>query len=137
MEAVIQSFVSGVPFLMLHFFTTLVILVAGSALYILITPMDEMALIRDGNQAAAVSLGGAIIGLAIPLAVTMAGSVNVFDIALYGSVALFLQLGCFFGVNVVLKDLPQRIEDGEMSASIFLTFTKLATACITAAAFST
>lgn len=136
MDAVFQSFISGVPFLILHFVVTISILVLGVTIYILATPLKEMELIRGGNTAAAVSLGGAIMGLAIPLSVTMAGSVNVFDIALFGSIALMLQLGCFFAVNLILKDLPKRISDGEMSASIFLTFTKLATACVTAAALA-
>jgi hypothetical protein len=38
------------------------------ALYRLITPHDEGALIRAGNSAAAVALGGAVLGYVIPLA---------------------------------------------------------------------
>ena len=77
MDGAIQSFLSGIPFLLTHFGVTIVMLVVGAFIYIKITSHDEMALIRDGNNAAAVSLSGAILGLAIPLAFCMANSVNV------------------------------------------------------------
>lgn len=135
-EAVIESFLSGLPFLLLHFAATMSILALGVGVYVVITPHAEMKLIRDGNVAASISLGGVVVGLAIPLAVTMSNSVNVFDVVLFGVVALVLQLLCFGAVNLILRGLPKRIEDGEISAAIFLTFVKLATALVTAAALS-
>ena len=56
MEAVIQSFLAGFPVLMLHSSVTLAILVVGVFVYIKITPYDDIALIKVGNTAAAVSL---------------------------------------------------------------------------------
>ena len=77
MDGAIQSFLSGIPFLLTHFGVTLFMLVVGVFVYVKITSHDEMALIRDGNSAAVVSLSGAILGLAIPLAFCMANSVNI------------------------------------------------------------
>ena len=54
MDGAIQSFLSGIPFLLTHFGVTIVMLVVGAFIYIKITSHDEMALIRDGNNAAAV-----------------------------------------------------------------------------------
>ena len=52
------------------FFATAVLMLAVFfVLYIFITPYSEVALIRAGNEAAAVSLGGAVIGFALPIAV--------------------------------------------------------------------
>ena len=65
MDGAIQSFLSGIPFLLTHFGVTLVMLVVGVFVYVKITSHDEMALIRDGNSAAAVSLSGAILGLSL------------------------------------------------------------------------
>ena len=95
MDGAIQSFLSGIPFLLTHFGVTIVMLVVGAFIYIKITSHDEMALIRDGNNAAAVSLSGAILGLAIPLAFCMANSVNVYDIVIWGLVTLVIQLVTF------------------------------------------
>tara|TARA_B100000575_G_scaffold37640_1_gene25446 strand:+ start:94 stop:519 length:426 start_codon:yes stop_codon:yes gene_type:complete len=136
MDGAIQSFLSGIPFLLTHFGVTIVMLVVGAFIYIKITSHDEMALIRDGNNAAAVSLSGAILGLAIPLAFCMANSVNVYDIVIWGLVTLVIQLVTFWIIDLWLRDLSKRIEDGQVGTAILLASVKLAVASINAAAIS-
>ncbi len=136
MDGAIQSFFSGIPFLLTHFGVTIVMLVVGAFIYIKITSHDEMALIRDGNNAAAVSLSGAILGLAIPLAFCMANSVNVYDIVIWGLVTLVIQLVTFWIIDLWLRDLSRKIEDGQVGTAILLASVKLAVASINAAAIS-
>ncbi|MDB9703468.1 DUF350 domain-containing protein [Rhodospirillales bacterium] len=136
MQPVLDSFVSGFPILMLHSSVTIAILLAGIWLYIWMTPWDEMALIRKGNNAAALSLGGAIVGLALPLAIAMAASVSVYEIILWGPVTLILQIIAYRVADIVMRTLPKRIEDGQMSAAILLVSIKLAAAIVNAAAVS-
>lgn len=136
MQAVLDSFVAGFPILMLHSAVTMAILVAGVLLYIWITPWDEMGLIRAGNTAAAISLGGAIIGLAVPLAFAMAASVSVYEILIWGPVTLLLQIIAFRIADLLLRDLPSRIEAGEIGAATLLVSIKLAVAAVNAAAVS-
>lgn len=136
MQPVLDSFVSGFPILMLHSSVTIAILLAGIWLYIWMTPWDELALIRKGNNAAALSLGGAIIGLALPLSIAMAASVSVYEIILWGPVTLILQIIAYRIADIVLRTLPKRIEDGQMSAAILLVSIKLAAAIVNAAAVS-
>lgn len=136
MQAVLDSFVAGFPILMLHSSVTIAMLIAGVLLYIWITPWDEMALIRDGNTAAAVSLGGAIIGLAIPLAFAMSASVSVYEILIWGPFTLLLQIIAFRIADLLLRNLPSRIEAGEIGAATLLVSIKLAVAAINAAAVS-
>lgn len=136
MDPVIQSFLAGFPVLLLHFAVTLAILATGVAIYQLITPYHELRLIRSGNTAAAVSFSAAIVGLAIPLAICMATSVNVWDIVIWGIVTLLIQLLAFRIGDALLKDLPARIESGEMGAAILVTGIKLAVAVINAAAIA-
>ncbi len=136
MDGAIQSFLSGIPFLLTHFGVTIVMLVGGAFIYIKITSHDEMALIRDGNNAAAVSLSGAILGLAIPLAFCMANSVNVYDIVIWGLVTLVIQLVTFWIIDLWLRDLSRKIEDGQVGTAILLASVKLAVASINAAAIS-
>lgn len=136
MQAVLDSFVAGFPILMMHSSVTIAMLVAGVLLYIWITPWDEMALIRAGNTAAAVSLGGAIIGLAVPLAFAMAASVSVYEILIWGPVTLLLQIIAFRVADLLLRDLPARIEAGEIGAATLLVSIKLAVAAVNAAAVS-
>ena len=136
MDGAIQSFLSGIPFLLTHFGVTIVMLVVGAFIYIKITSHDEMALIKDGNNAAAVSLSGAILGLAIPLAFCMANSVNVYDIVIWGLVTLVIQLVTFWIIDLWLRDLSRKIEDGHVGTAILLVSVKLAVASINAAAIS-
>ena len=136
MDGAIQSFLSGIPFLLTHFGVTIVMRVVGAFIYIKITSHDEMALIRDGNNAAAVSLSGAILGLAIPLAFCMANSVNVYDIVIWGLVTLVIQLVTFWIIDLWLRDLSRKIEDGQVGTAILLASVKLAVASINAAAIS-
>ena len=134
MDAVIQSFLVGFPVLILHSSVTLAMLAMGVFFYVKITPYDEIDLVRAGNSAAAVSLAGAIIGLAIPLAFSMASSVTIWEILVWGPVTLFLQLIALRLTDLMLKDLPKRITDGEMGAALLLISIKLAVAAINAAA---
>ena len=136
MDAAIQSFLSGIPFLLTHFGVTVLMLVFGVLVYMWITPHDEIALIRRGNTAAAVSLSGAIIGLAIPLAVCMAYSVNLWDILIWGLVTLALQIATFRIIDLWLRNLSRRIEDDEIGTAILLASVKLSVAAINAAAVS-
>jgi putative membrane protein len=134
MEAVIQSIVSGLPILALHLATTFGMLILGMGVYMWITPYEDIKLVREGNTAAAVALGGAFLGLAIPLAGSLAGSASTLDILLWGLVTLVVQLVSFKVVDLVLHGLPKRIANGEMAAAIFLAFVKVAAGAIVATA---
>lgn len=134
MDPVIQSFLAGFPVLLLHFAVTLAMLGVGVTVYHFVTPHHELRLIRNGNTAAAVSISGAIVGLAIPLAICMATSVNVWDIVIWGIVTLLIQILAYRIGDALLKDLPTRIENGEMGAAILVVGIKLAIAFINAAA---
>ena len=136
MDAAIQSFLAGIPFLLSHFGVTVLMLVIVVFIYMWITSHDERALIREGNTAAAISLAGAILGLAIPLAFCMASSVNVYDIVIWGIVTLVIQLATFWIIDVWLSDLSKRIEEGQVGTAILLVSVKLAVASINAAAVS-
>ena len=136
MDAVIQSFLAGFPVLLMHFSVTIVMLVLGVTIYTWITPHKDVALVREGNVAAAISLSGAVLGLAIPLAASMSVSVNVADIVIWGALTLVIQLIVFRLADLLLRDLSTRIEAGEVAAAILLSAIKLAVAAITAAAVS-
>ncbi|MFP6731358.1 MAG: DUF350 domain-containing protein [Alphaproteobacteria bacterium] len=120
--------------MMLHSSVTLAMLLAAVFVYIKITPYDEIKLIRDGNTAAAISLAGAIVGLALPLSLSMASSISVWEVLIWGPVTLFLQLIAYRFTDILLKDLPKRIENGETGPAVLLVSIKLGVAMINAAA---
>ncbi|MDJ0610413.1 MAG: DUF350 domain-containing protein [Kiloniellales bacterium] len=136
MEAVIQSLMSGFPVLILHLAATTAIVIVGVAIYVAITPYHEFTLIRSGNLAAAISLSGAIVGIAVPLAFCMAASVSVLDILVWGTVTLVLQLIAYKATDLLLRDLPERIEKDEIGPALVLVSIKLGVAAVNAAAVS-
>ncbi|WP_373487166.1 DUF350 domain-containing protein [Blastomonas sp.] len=131
---VIQSLMTGLPVFMLHLGTATAVWAVALALYMWITPHREFELIRGGNMAAAVSLGGAAIGLALPLAFCLAASINVWDVLIWGSVTLILQLIAFRAIDLLIGNLAKRIEDNELAAAVFLAMMKIALAALNAAA---
>ncbi len=130
----VQAFATGFPVTLLHASVTLVMLILGTTLYALLTPHKEIALIREGNSAAALSLGGVMVGLAIPLAISLTASTSVIEIGIWGAATIAVQLLVFRVTDMVLKGLPERIQEGEISAAVLLVGAKLATALILAAA---
>ncbi|HEY8573504.1 DUF350 domain-containing protein [Phenylobacterium sp.] len=132
----IQAFATGFPITLMHVGVTVLILIAAAGLYILLTPHKEITLIREGNTAAALSLAGVLVGLALPLSVSMKASTNVIELGLWGVATVVVQLLIFRLVDVILRGLPKRIQEGEISAAALLVGAKLATALIVAAAVS-
>ena len=132
----IQAFAAGFPVFLLHVSVTVAILIAAAAAYILLTPHKEITLIREGNTAAALSLAGVLLGLAIPLSASLRASTNVIEIGLWGAVTVVVQLLVFRLVDMILRGLPRRIQEGEISAAALLVGAKIATALIIAAARS-
>lgn len=135
-DAVLQSFLSGFPYFLLHFLVTCLMLAAGVLLYIWMTPHRELDLIRNGNAAAAISLSGATLGIALPLALSMSASYSVLEIVVWGAVAVAIQLIVFKVIDLLFKDLSTRIENGEIAPALLLAATKLSVAVINAAAMA-
>jgi putative membrane protein len=132
----IQAFATGFPITLLHAGMTIALLFLGALAYVMLTPHKEITLIREGNAAAALSLGGVLVGLAIPLSISLKASNSTIEIAIWGISTVVVQLLVFRGVDAMLRGLPQRIQDGEISAAVLLVGAKLATALILAAAVS-
>ena len=130
----VQAFATGFPVTLAHAGLTLAMLILGATLYALMTPHREIKLIREGNAAAALSLGGVLVGLAIPLAVSLRASTSAIEIVIWGAATIAVQLLVFRVADMVLKGLPERIHEGEVAAAALLVGAKIATALILAAA---
>lgn len=134
MSAVFDSLVTGMPVMLTHFLAAIAIFVLGVFIYSKLTPFHELELIRQGNSAAGVSALGATLGLAIPIAGALAGSVNVFDLVLWGLAALVVQLLTFVIVAQVIRQLVEQINKGEMASALLLAGVQVSVGLINAAA---
>jgi putative membrane protein len=99
---------------------SLVLLAAFVAIYVRVTPQREFALIREGNIAASFSLSGAILGFIIPLSAAIRSSVNLADMAMWGLIALAVQIAAFVVVRIVAPSITEDIAKGNGAQGFFL-----------------
>jgi len=104
------------------------------ALYRLITPHNEGKLIREGNVAAAIALGGAVIGYVIPLASALSNTDTLPEFVAWAALAGVIQFAAFWLVRQFgLQDLSGRIERGEVAAAVYMLMISLAVGILNAA----
>ncbi|MGB0438724.1 MAG: DUF350 domain-containing protein [Paracoccaceae bacterium] len=116
----ILASLSGVVPFIIYFVGALAAMLVFMWVYTRITPHDENALIRDNNQAAAISYVGAVLGMALAVSAAVANSVGLVDFAVWVVVAGLAQISAFFGLRLLYPKLSERIEAGECAAAIKL-----------------
>jgi putative membrane protein len=134
MDIAVESFVKGFPEFLIQAGLTLGLLITGCVVHVLLTPMKEMKLIREGNVSAGISVAAVIVGLGIPMAACLATATSIYHILIWGAVAILLQLLAFRVADLILNDLPKRIERDEIGAALVLAAVKIAAAMVMAAA---
>ena len=102
-------------------------------IYTRITPHKEFELIRSGNVAAAIALGGAIIGFAIPASNVIAYSISILDFVVWAVIAALVQLLAFLVTSLVLKGTSERIKKGEIAAGLFVAAVAISVGMLNAA----
>jgi putative membrane protein len=127
------SSLSTLPNFVVYFVLGGVLTAIFVVLYANLTPQRDIALIRGGNSAAALALVGALLGFEVPLASVIAHSAAILDLAVWGIVALVVQLGGFLVTRLVLPHLPQAIADGNIADAVFLAGVSLSLGILTAA----
>ena len=103
------------------------------ALYMRITPYREIALIRENNMAAAFSFSGALIGMVIPLANAVEHSVNPVDMAIWGFIALAIQLIVFVIARISFPKIVVDIPAGKQASGFVLGAISIAAGLLNAA----
>ena len=111
---------SALPYFLTYFAASVVLLAIFLLIYTRITRHDEWALMHQGNTAATLSLCGAGVGFALPLASVIAHSVNFVDLLVWSLVAMAVQLLSYFLVYAVQRDVTGALERGEMAPAILL-----------------
>ena len=110
------------------------ILLGGLASLLLAAVLSAAPLVGTGAES--LLWGGVLVGLAIPLSASLAGSTSALEIGMWGAACVALQLLIFRLVDLALHGLPKRIAEGEVAAAALLVGAKLATALIIASAMA-
>nr|WP_324257814.1 DUF350 domain-containing protein [Cellvibrio fontiphilus] len=127
------SSLNGLPAFLAYFAMAIVLLLLFIRIYSWVTPQDELTLIKANNAAAALAFGGALIGFALPLSSAITHSLSLLDCAVWGAVALVVQVLTFVVLRVAIRQLPERINQGEIATGIFVAATAIAVGLINAA----
>ena len=130
---ILNQSLAGLPSFIVFAVAALVLVALFVAIYTLITPHRELTLVRQGNTAAAVSFGGAVLGFVIPLAQAISQSLNLLDMAIWALIALIVQLIVFGIIALLLGGVAKKIEAGDIAAATFLAFMAVAGGFLNAA----
>lgn len=134
--AYIQESLSGLIPFVAYFIAAIVMLLVFMKIYTVMTPHDEMKLIRENNVAASLVFSAAFFGFSLPLASAAANSLNIVDFIIWGLIACVAQLIVYQVFRRFYPKITDRIEKGEIAisiklASISVTVGLLNAACIT------
>lgn len=112
--------------------------IAFKVIYQAATPHKESVLIREGNSAAAVVLGGALLGYVLPLASALANTDTLLEFCAWAMLAGLIQVVTFTVVRLtVMKDLTTRVERGEIAPALYLCSVSLVVGVLNAACMTT
>lgn len=131
----LELFISFLSF----FFTALALVIVFLYLYAIVTPYDDYKLIfEDNNIAAALGFGGAIIGVSIPLYSALVHSVSYVDFAIWGVVAIFIQLIFAFIVTRLSGkySFKTKISEGIIPVGILMAFLSISIGLLNAGSMS-
>ena len=121
---------------LLYFALSAGLLVVFLTIYVGLTRIHEWQLIRAGNTAVSIALGGAMIGFALPLASAIVHSQALLDAAAAAAIALAVQLSCFAAIRTLRRDAIPALVRGEIAEGVFLASTSIVLGILCAASLS-
>lgn len=114
------TYLVTLPNFIAYFAASLALTTLFLLIYTAVTPYREWELIRQGNDAAAISLSGAALGFVLPLASVIVNSLNLLDMVVWSVVAMLVQLGTFFIARLIKPQLTQDIAAGRTAPAVSL-----------------
>ncbi|OHC63557.1 MAG: hypothetical protein A3H93_19390 [Rhodocyclales bacterium RIFCSPLOWO2_02_FULL_63_24] len=126
-------FLAALPNFLAYLGAALALLTVFMAIYLYVTPYDEIALIRNNNTAAAISLSGAVLGFAMPIANVIAHSDTLLDLAVWGVIAGVVQLLAWGVARVALPQLQEDIAAGRAAPATFVAALSITVGLLNAA----
>jgi putative membrane protein len=124
------------PWFLAHMATAIALTLFYVVIYMWVTPHPEIKLIRENNMAASLAFAGSLIGFCVPLASAITNSVSLIDVAVWGVVALLVQIAIFYLVRIPIPKISERIEKNEMASGLWLGSASLAGGLLNAASMT-
>ncbi|MFI3247322.1 MAG: DUF350 domain-containing protein [Ferrimonas sp.] len=132
-----MEYLSGLNAFFGYFIAGIVAISIFKVIYAAITPYDEWGLIKANNSAAAIGLGGALLGYTIALASAAINSITFTDFIVWATIAMLAQLLAFALVRfVLLKEIVSNIENNHLASASVLASINLSVGILNAACMS-
>jgi putative membrane protein len=100
------------------------------------TPFDEMTLIRRGNVAASLTLGGALIGFSLTVASGLIHTDALMAFLGWSAVAALIQLATYVFVSRVLHMSKQQIEGNNVAFGVLMASISISIGAVSAGALA-
>lgn len=137
MDYFTHVFLYGAGHFVLAFGLACLLLAVFKRLYQISTPYDEARLIAEGNVAAAIALGGAIIGFALPLASALTETADPIEFVAWAVLAGVVQVLASLVIRrFVVRDMVARIEAGNVASGVYLAATSIGVGLLNAASMT-
>ena len=120
----------------LHIVAAAFLLYAFSLLYTWTTPFNEMTLIRQGNVAAALTLGGALIGFSMTVASGLVHTDALGAFLGWSAAAAAVQLLTYVLVTRLLHMSKEHIEGNNVAFGVLLAAISISVGAVSAGALS-
>lgn len=128
------DYLSGLPAFAAWLGLSLGLLVAFVGLYVTVTPPSEIRLIRQGNVSAALCLGGAMLGFALPLASAMVHGSNLVDFLVWGLIAAVVQVLAYVASRLIFRRMAADIVEDHVATAVITAAIALTVGVLNAAA---
>ncbi|WP_354504673.1 DUF350 domain-containing protein [Lysobacter sp. OAE881] len=116
-----------------YLLSALLLLAGFVAIYTRVTRFDEWTLIHQGNIAAALSLGGALLGFSCTLAFSIALHASWRDFLLWALLAMLVQVAAYAALARLLRGMNQAIHEGNAAMGGLMGAVSLGVGVINAA----
>ncbi|MDY7574905.1 DUF350 domain-containing protein [Actimicrobium sp. CCI2.3] len=120
----------------LHLLLASGLILAFFRVYTYITPFDELLLIRQGNTAAALSLGGSLLGFSLTIASCLIHSSDYRQFVAWAAGAMLVQVLVYAAATRLLRMSKDHIESGNAAFGGLMGSISLSIGAINAAAIS-
>lgn len=124
--------IHGISAFLSYLGTALVLLALFVLIYVQITPYREFKLIAQGNSAAAISLGGAVLGFTFPLVSSIYYTQSLLEMIIWAGITCVVQ----FLVFTAMRHWSKHIEEGVVAPAIFLASLSIAVGLLNAVSIS-
>ena len=136
MDFSIAASTAGLPEFLAYLAVSAVLVFVYIVVYSAITPHNEFGLIRENNMAAAVAFSGSLLGFVVPLSAAVTNSSSLGDCAIWGLVAVVVQIAAYLLLRLPVSNLSGRIAEGQTAAGVWLGAGSLAAGMVNAACMS-